>query len=92
MPTTEARITTLIAEHLGIYLEERPTGIESTFAEPGADSLDMVELAMSIEDHFSIEISDDELGFFAPDLPKARTVAEMVALVDAKLAGKAVAA
>lgn len=51
------KVKDLVAEHLGI----EPDGIkpESTLEELGADSLDIVELTMVIEEYFNIEISDD---------------------------------
>lgn len=89
MTTTESRIVGLIAEHLGAYVEEQPNGIECSFADLGADSLDLVELVMAIEDEFGVELTDDELDGFAPDLPKPRPISDLVRLVDEKLAGKA---
>lgn len=41
----------------------------------GAGSLDMIDLAMSIEDEFSIELPDD-------DLDKIKTVDQLVAFVE----------
>ena len=41
----------------------------------GADSLDLVDLAMSIEDEFDIELSDDALE-------KIKTVSDLVAYIE----------
>lgn len=41
----------------------------------GADSLDLVDLAMSIEDTFDIELSDDALD-------KIKTVGDLVAYIE----------
>ena len=45
----------------------------------GADSLDMVEIIMGLEDEFDIEIPDED----AADI---KTVAEVVAYIESKLA------
>ena len=50
------------------------------FQDLGADSLDMVEIATSLEDEFKIKIGDDDL---LP--PKECTVADLYALVEAKV-------
>ena len=42
----------------------------------GAGSLDMIDLAMSIEDEFNLELSDD-------DLRKINTVGDLAAYVEA---------
>ncbi len=44
----------------------------------GADSLDVVELLMAIEDEFSIEIPDE-------DIEKLRTIGEVVEYINAKI-------
>lgn len=48
-----------IVEQLGV--EEEKVALESTFSDDlGADSLDVVELVMAIEERFGVEISDDQ--------------------------------
>lgn len=46
-----------IIEHLGVQPESLTR--EATFEDLGADSLNMVELSMTFEEIFGIEISDD---------------------------------
>jgi acyl carrier protein len=49
----------LIVEHLGV--SEAQVTSDATFVDDlGADSLDIVELVMALEEKFSIEISDDD--------------------------------
>jgi len=43
----------------------------------GADSLDLVELVMELEEHFNIEISDEESQNF-------KTVADVAAYIESK--------
>ncbi len=53
------KIKKLIAEQLDV--EESEITLEASFQEDlDADSLDVVELIMAIEDEFDIEISDEE--------------------------------
>ena len=53
------RIKKIIAEQLGA--DEEEITMDSTFIEDlGADSLDVVELVMAIEDEFDMEIDEDE--------------------------------
>ena len=59
MVDVQKRIIELIAEQL----EREPSEItpEMSFADDlGADSLDLVELIMTVEEEFNIEIPDDE--------------------------------
>lgn len=64
------KVKSIIADQLGIDEEEIST--ESSFIEDlGADSLDIVELIMSLEEEFEIEIPDEEAE-------KIRTVGEAV--------------
>jgi len=55
----EARVTDLIVEQLGVSKEEAVSGA-SFIDDLGADSLDIVELVMTLEETFDIEIPDDD--------------------------------
>jgi len=52
-------------------LEEDAVSLETTFESVGADSLDIVELVMEIEEEFEIEIPDE-------DMKKMTTVGNLV--------------
>jgi acyl carrier protein len=57
--TVEARVKALIADQLGVGEDEILP--EKSFIEDlGADSLDIVELVMTIEEVFEIDIPDDD--------------------------------
>ena len=57
--SVEERVKGIVAEQLSISVDEIKN--ESGFIDDlGADSLDTVELVMSLEEEFDIEISDDE--------------------------------
>ena len=57
--SNEARVKRIIAENLGVSEDEiKP---ESKFVDDlGADSLDIVELVMQMEEEFEVEIPDEE--------------------------------
>ena len=56
---TEQHIVKIIAEQLGMDADE--INQESSFVDDlGADSLDIVELIMAIEEEFEIEIPDED--------------------------------
>jgi acyl carrier protein len=61
MSTTsvEQKVKSIIAEQLGVGEDEIKQ--ESSFIEDlGADSLDIVELVMAMEEEFEVEIPDEE--------------------------------
>jgi acyl carrier protein len=66
----EARVTDLIVEQLGVSKEEAVMNA-SFIDDLGADSLDIVELVMTLEETFDIEIPDD-------DAEKMQTIADAV--------------
>jgi acyl carrier protein len=70
MADVVSRITKIIVDRLGV--EEAEVKLEATFKEDlGADSLDVVELVMELEDEFDLEISDE-------DAEKISTVKDVV--------------
>ena len=55
------KVKSVVAEQLGI--DEEEITMESSFNDDlEADSLDIVELMMALEDEFKIEISDEDAG------------------------------
>ncbi len=66
MPTVYERVKFIVVEKLGV--DEKQATPESSFVEDlNADSLDLVELIMAIEEEFStsenkLEISDQDAG------------------------------
>ena len=53
------RVTKIVVDRLNV--EESEVKMEASFKEDlGADSLDVVELVMELEDEFEMEISDDD--------------------------------
>ena len=57
--TTFDRLKKLIVEQLGVD-EEEVTPTASFVEDINADSLDLVELIMSLEEEFGMEISDED--------------------------------
>ena len=55
----EGRVVDLIVEQLGVSKEEAVAGA-SFLDDLGADSLDIVELVMSFEEEFDLEIPEDD--------------------------------
>lgn len=71
------RVTKIIVDRLGV--EESQVTLEASFKDDlGADSLDVVELVMELEDEFDMEISDD-------DAEKISTVGDAVNYIQAKI-------
>lgn len=58
-PDIENRVKKIIAEQLGVK-EEQITPQASFVDDLGADSLDIVELVMALEEEFECEIPDEE--------------------------------
>lgn len=59
MSDVAQKVTNIIVEQLGVSPEEVKPG--ASFVEDlGADSLDLTELIMAMEEEFDIEIADDD--------------------------------
>jgi len=54
-----SKIKKLISEQLGV--DEANIALETSFEDMEADSLDIVELIMALEEEFSLEIADEEV-------------------------------
>lgn len=59
MASVEEKVKHIIVEQLGVDAEEVKAGA-SFVDDLGADSLDVVELVMALEEEFGLEISDED--------------------------------
>ena len=71
------KIKKIISEQLEVDQSIISEGSSLT-GDLGADSLDLVDLAMSIEDEFDIELSDEALE-------KIKTVGDLVSYIEDKI-------
>jgi acyl carrier protein len=74
-----ARIRTIVAEQLGVEMAE-VTPNASILDDLGADSLDVVELVMALEEEFDIEVPDEAVE-------SIRTIGDMERYVTEHVAG-----
>lgn len=72
---THNKIVAIIADELKV--DKSTIKDSSTFQDLGADSLDMVQMVMKLEEQFGIEINDEEAE-------KLTTVADVVSYVHNK--------
>lgn len=76
MATVVERVTKVIVDRLGV--DESEVKMEASFRDDlGADSLDVVELVMELEDEFDMEISDE-------DAEQISTVGSAVTYIESK--------
>jgi acyl carrier protein len=75
MPSeVEAKVKEIVCEQLGVS-EDEVSPNASFIEDLGADSLDIVELVMALEEEYDLEISDEEAE-------KIRTVGDVVAYIE----------
>lgn len=74
--TLEEKVINLVMEQLDVTKEE--CVLEASFIDDlGADSLDLVELIMEMEEKFGVEIADEELE-------KIRTIKDIIEFLTKK--------
>ena len=77
MASTEERVLEIISENLGVNKEQ--VNRTTSFTEDlGADSLDIVEMVMELEEEFDITIPDDQAE-------KIKTVGEAVDYIEREM-------
>lgn len=76
--TIEARIRAVIIDSLGVD-EDKVTPDARIIDDLGADSIDMAQLVIDLEDTFTVEITDDEWT-------EVKTVADAVKVVSQHMA------
>jgi len=72
--SVEDRVKEIICEQLGVSADE-VTPQASFIEDLGADSLDLVELVMALEEEYGMEISDE-------DAEKIRTVQDVLEYIN----------
>jgi acyl carrier protein len=78
--STEERIIQIVCDNLGVN-KEQVTRNTSFQEDIGADSLDIVELVMELEEEFEITIPDEEAE-------KIKTVGQAIDYIEVKLKEK----
>lgn len=72
--SVQARVKEIVCEQLGVG-EEEVTPEASFIEDLGADSLDIVELVMALEEEYEMEISDE-------DAEKIKTVQDVITYIE----------
>jgi acyl carrier protein len=78
--SVEERVIDIVSENLGVS-KEQVTRTTSFIEDLGADSLDIVELVMELEEEFEITIPDDQAE-------KIKTVGEAIDYIEREIAKK----
>ena len=71
------KLAALLSEQFGVDVDSIP--MDTSFEDLGADSLDIVEMTMAVEEEFGLEDMDEE------DLSGISTVADLVRYLKSKL-------
>jgi acyl carrier protein len=74
--SVQDKVKKIVAEQLEVGIDI--LSLETTFEEIDADSLDIVELVMALEEEFDLEISDQEIE-------NIKTVGDVVKYIESKV-------
>lgn len=74
--SVEVKVKEIIADQLEVAIDK--LRMETTFEDIDADSLDIVELVMALEEEFDLEISDQEIE-------NIKTVGDVVKYIESQL-------
>ena len=79
MNDVEERLSQIIVRHFGVD-EEKITPAANFRSDMAADSLDLIDLTLSVEDAFDIEIADDTAA-------QLHTVGDLIAFIRGQRTG-----
>ena len=71
---TEKKVKDILSKQLGVGVDKINANTDIA-TDLGADSLDLVEVLMSLEEEFSVSIPDEAI-------PNIKTVGDLVAFID----------
>jgi acyl carrier protein len=74
--SAESKVKQIIVDQLEVGIEK--LNLDTTFEDIDADSLDIVELVMALEEEFDLEISDQEIE-------NIKTVGDVVRYIESKV-------
>ncbi len=74
--SVEAKVKVIVSEQLEVAQDK--LAMETTFEDIDADSLDIVELVMALEEEFDLEISDQEIE-------NIKSVGDVVKYIESKV-------
>lgn len=70
------KVFSRVADNMGV--EKESLTLESSFQQLGADSLDMVEFALDVEEEFGIVVEQE-------DMSKIKTLGDAIQFIEGKL-------
>ncbi|OPL15034.1 MAG: acyl carrier protein [Firmicutes bacterium ML8_F2] len=74
--SVEVKVKKIVAEQLEVAADK--LSLDTTFEDIDADSLDIVELVMALEEEFDLEISDQEIE-------NIKTVGDVIKYIESKV-------
>ncbi len=74
--SVENKVKEIVADQLEVAMDK--LAMETTFEDIDADSLDIVELVMALEEEFDLEISDQEIE-------NIKTIGDVIKYIESKV-------